>query len=432
MNLVLLVLQITVVLVVARLVGDLFLKIGQPRVNGEMFAGILLGPSLLGWVWPQASHYLFPPTSIEFLNALGQLGVILFMFLAGLGINPKELASQARATIAASLASIIAPFLLAFALAAYLHPRLAPPGVDFTNFALLIGAGMTITAFPMLAKLLLERNILGTRLGTVAVACSCVAGVATWCILAYIVVLIKASQNKLVLYLTFAGIVLLFIATFALVKPLLRRLEEQYIQGAGLGEKPMALVMILTAAVAVCAGYLGLHPLFGAFLVGAAMPKGNRFVSYVSSRLDVITLSVLLPLYLAFSGLRTNVLTLRGAQMWLICGLIIVVGILGKVVASTLAAWAAGMPLREAAGLGSLLNMRGLICLIVLNIGLDLKIFNTVIFSMMVVMALVNTLLTLPMFDFFCPREMFQEASGGKTREPALAPALDLSDVSAG
>src|SRR5439155_3367 len=254
MNLVLLVLQITVVLIVARLVGDLFLKIGQPRVNGEMFAGILLGPSLLGWVWPQASHYLFSPTSIEFLNALGQLGVILFMFLAGLGINPKELASQARATIAAS----------------------------------------------------------------------------------------------------FAGIILLFIATFALVKPLLRRLEEQYIQGAGLGEKPMALVMILTAAVAVCAGYLGLHPLFGAFLVGAAMPKGNRFVSYVSSRLDVITLSVLLPLYLAFSGLRTNVLTLRGTQMWLICGLIIVVGILGKVVASTLAAWAAGMPLREAAGLGSL------------------------------------------------------------------------------
>jgi Kef-type K+ transport system membrane component KefB len=423
MNLVLLVLQITVVLIVCRLVGDLFLKIGQPRVNGEMFAGILLGPSLLGWVWPQGSHYLFPPSSIEFLNALGQLGVILFMFLAGLGINPGKLASQARATIAASIASILAPFLLAFALSSYLYPRLAPAGVGFTNFALLMGAGMTITAFPMLAKLLLERNILGTQLGTVAVACSCLAGVATWCILAYIVVLIKASQNKSMLYLTFAGIVFLFVGTFTLVKPLLQRFERQYRQEGVLGEKAMAIIMILTVAVAVCAGYLGLHPLFGAFLVGAAMPKGSRFVSYVTGRLEVITLSVLLPLYLAFSGLRTNVLTLRGAQMWLICGLIIVVGILGKVVASMLAAWASGMPWRESAGLGSLLNMRGLICLIVLNIGLDLKIFNTVIFSMMVVMALVNTLLTLPMFDWFCPREMFQETRGVGTPQTDSVPA---------
>jgi Kef-type K+ transport system membrane component KefB len=431
MNLTLLALQITVVLIVCRLVGDVFLKIGQPRVNGEMFAGVLLGPSLLGWVSPQISHYLFPPTSVEFLNVLGQTGVILFMFMAGLGINPAELASQARATITASIASIAVPILLAFAISVYLHPRLAPEGVSFTNFALLMGAGMTITAFPMLAKLLLERNILGTQMGTVAVACSCVAGVATWCILAYIVLLIKA-QAKFMLYLTFVGIILLFVAAFTVVKPLLRRLGDQYEQTGVLGEKPMAIVMIVTVAIAVCAGYLGLHPLFGAFLAGAAMPKGKRFIAYVTSRLEVITLSVLLPLYLAFSGLRTNVLTLRGVQMWLICGGVILVGILGKVVAPALAAWASGMPFREAAGLGSLLNMRGLICLIVLNIGLDLKVFNTPIFSLMVVMALVNTLLTLPMFDYFCPREMFQQASEGATVEPAPATALGLSDVSAG
>ena len=171
-----LVIQIAVVLAVARQVGTLFLKIGQPRVNGEMFAGILLGPSLLGWLWPNASQYLFPPASVEFLNALGQVGVVLFMFLAGLGINPADLASQARATTTTAITGIAAPFGLAFALSAYIQPRLAPEA-NFTNFALLMGAGMTITAFPMLAKLLLERDILGSRLGTVAVACSCVAGV---------------------------------------------------------------------------------------------------------------------------------------------------------------------------------------------------------------------------------------------------------------
>ena len=426
MNLVLLMLQITVVLIVSRIVGDLFLKIGQPRVNGEMFAGILLGPSLLGWVLPQAAHYLFPTTTFDFLNALGQLGVVLFMFLAGLGINPNSLASKKGPTIAASLASIVVPIALAFGLATYIHPRYAPEGASFMNFALLLGAGMTITAFPMLAKLLLERNILGTQLGTVAVACSCIAGVVTWCMLAYIVVMVKA-QSKLMLYLTFAGIVALFVVMFTLVRPQMKRFERLFTASGALGEMPMAIMMILIVIVAAAAGYLGLHPLFGAFLVGAVMPKGNRFIAYVTGRLEVITLSLLLPLYLAFSGLRTNVLTIKGAQMWLVCGLIIVVGILGKVVASAVAAWMAGMPIREAAGLGSLLNMRGLICLIVLNIGLDLKIFNTPIFSMMVVMALVNTLLPMPMFDWFCPREMFAKSANIEAR---MAP-LDLGGVSA-
>ena len=265
LNLVILVLQMTVVLVVCRLVGDLFVKVGQPRVNGEIFPGILLGPSLLGWVWPQATHYLFAPSSTEFLNALGQLGVILFMFLAGLGINPGELASQAKATVAASIASIVAPFALAFALSVYLYPRFASPAVSFTSFALLMGAAMTITAFPMLAKLLLERNMLSTQIGTVAVACSCITGVATWCILAYIVMLLKANHNKLTLWLTFAGIIILFVAMFSLVKPLLRRLQDRYREKGGLGEQAMAIVMILVAAAAVCAGYLGLHPLFERF-----------------------------------------------------------------------------------------------------------------------------------------------------------------------
>ena len=428
MNLVLLMLQITVVLIVCRLTGDVFLRIKQPRVNGEMFAGILLGPSLLGWIWPQAAQYLFPENTFQLLNAAGQLGVVFFMFLAGLAIDPSCLSGKKGPTLAASLASILAPVGLAFALAVYLHPRYAPQGANFTNFALLLGAAMTITAFPMLAKLLLERDILGTQLGTVAVACSCIAGVVTWCMLAYIVVVVKA-QSTLTLYLTFAGIVALFVLMFTAVKPRLAQFERLYEHNGALGEKAMAIMVILIAVVATAAGYLGLHPLFGAFLVGAAMPKSSRFVAYVVGRFEVITLSLLLPLYLAFSGLRTNLLAIRGTEMWLVCGLITLVGVLGKVVASALAAWIAGMPYREAAGLGSLLNMRGLICLIVLNIGLDLKLFNTAIFSMMVVMALVNTLLPMPMFDWFCPRETPTAISAAKRGEVAVG--LDLEGAAA-
>jgi K+:H+ antiporter len=428
LNLVTLVLQMAVVLGLCRLVGDLFLKIHQPRVNGEMFAGILLGPSLLGWVAPQLSRYLFPPSSFDFLNALGQLGVVLFMFLAGLAIDPGELKSQAKATISVTIASIGAPMLLAFALAVYLHPRVASPGVSFVNFALLLGAAMTITAFPMLAKLLLERNMLSSPLGTVAVGSACVAGVFTWCVLAYVVARIKNPQNKLTLWLTFVGIVLFTAVMFYVVKPWLQRFGDLYREGGALNEKAMAMMMVIVVVASVCSGYLGLHPLFGAFLVGAVMPKTNRFGAYITSRLEVITTAVLLPLYLAFSGLRTNLLTLRGGQMWLITGLIVLVAILGKVVASALAGWASGMKLREAAGLGSLLNMRGLICLIVLNIGLDLKVLNSTIFSMMVVMALVNTFLTLPMFDWFCPRQAAVEkavevASAAQLGSRAYAPA---------
>ncbi len=424
LNLVALVLQMAVILGLCRLVGDFFLKIRQPRVNGEMFAGILLGPSLLGWVAPQVSRYLFPPASFDFLNALGQLGVILFMFLAGLSINPGDLKSQAKSTIAVTLASIGAPMLLAFGLATYLHPRLASPGVNFTNFALLLGAAMTITAFPMLAKLLLERNMLSSPMGTVAVGSACVAGVFTWCVLAYVVARIKNPGSKLGLYLTFVGILLFIAAMFSVVKPVLARFGALYSQGGGLNENAMAIMMVIVVAASVISGYLGLHPLFGAFLAGAVMPKIKGFGGYVAGKLEVITTAVLLPLYLAFSGLRTNLLTLKGAQMWMLTGLIILVAIFGKVVASALAGWASGMKLKEAAGLGSLLNMRGLICLIVLNIGLDLKVFNSAIFSMMVVMALVNTFLTLPMFDWFCPRNQTSEkAERASSQMPELATA---------
>jgi len=191
LNLVTLVLQVSVVLVACRLMGDVFLKIRQPRVNGEMFAGILLGPSLLGLVAPRASAVLFPPSTLEFLNALGQLGVVFFMFMAGLEIDPAQLKGQGRAASSSSLVSIIAPFLLAYPLALYLYPRVSSPSVNFSHFTLFVGAATSITAFPMLARILSERNILASRLGVVSITCAATAGVATWCVLSYIVMIIK-------------------------------------------------------------------------------------------------------------------------------------------------------------------------------------------------------------------------------------------------
>lgn len=403
LNLVTLVLQIALVLVVCRLAGELFLKIRQPRVNGEMFAGVLLGPSLLGTVAPHLSAYVFPQQTLEFLNALGQIGVVIYMFLAGLEIDPDELKKQIGAAAVSSVACVAAPFILAYPLALYLFPHVAPQGASFLNFTLFLGAATSITAFPMLARILAERGILTSRLGVVSVTAAALAGVATWCILAYIVLLIKSAHGTTALLWTLAGIVAFTVAVLTVVRRPLRGYGAVFQKEGVLSDRAMASMMILLVAGGVCTGYLGLHPLFGAFLIGMAMPKDLRFVQHVRGRLETITLAVLLPLYFAFSGLRTNVLTVRGAQMWTWCAVIIGVSIAGKLLAPMLAARAAGMPLGESAGLGALLNTRGLIALVVFNIGLDLNVISVSLFSMLVMMALVNTVLTTWLLDLFHP-----------------------------
>ena len=426
LNLVTLVLQITLVLVVCRLAGELFLKIRQPRVNGEMFAGILLGPSLLGAMAPHASAYIFPKTTLEFLNALGQIGVVIYMFLAGLEIDPDALKKQAASAATASIACVAAPFLLAYPLALYLLPRVASPGTNFLNFTLFLGAATSITAFPMLARILAERGMLTSRLGLVSVASAAVAGVATWCILAYIVLLIKSAKGGSALLWTVAGIVAFAVLMFGIARPMLRVYGTSFLQNGALTDRAMAALMILLVAAGVCTGYLGLHPLFGAFVLGMVLPKDLRFIRYVRGRLDTITLAVLLPLYFAFSGLRTNVLEVKGAQMWMWCGLIVGIAILGKVVAPMLAAWATGMPLRESAGLGALLNTRGLIALVVFNIGLDLKVISPTLYSMLVMMALVNTILTTWLLDLFYPIKLYQKTSQVTVAPPGAIERLEV------
>jgi Kef-type K+ transport system membrane component KefB len=422
-NLFTLVLQLAVVLAVCRVVGELFRKIHQPRVVGEMFAGIMLGPSLLGWVTPHFSAYLFPVSSLGFLNALSQVGVIVFMFLVGLGINPRELKKQGHAAVLTSHVSITAPFVLAAFLSLYLYPRLSDDSVAFTNFALFMGAAMSITAFPVLARILSERNMLGSRLGTVAIACAAVDDVTGWCILAYIVVLIRSAHSSTSIWVTTAGLAVFGLIMIYGVRRLLRGYERVYKATGALSENLLALMLLLVLASALFTEVLGIHLLFGAFLMGAIMPKQRHFVRYVLDRFETVTVTLLLPLFFAFTGLRTNIGLVKGPEMWMYCGLIILVATVGKLGGSTLASWVTGIPLREAASLGTLMNTRGLMELVILNIGLDIGVISPALFSMMVIMALFTTFMTTPVLKLICPKELLEsvpEKAGTRPSTPTL------------
>src|SRR5215471_118045 len=423
LNLFTLVLQIAVVLATCRITGSVFLKIAQPRVVGEMFAGIMLGPSLLGAIAPQWSAFLFPPSSLGFLNALSQVGVIVFMFLVGLGINPRELKSQGHASVLTSHVSITAPFVLASFLAVYLYPRLSDSGVPFTSFALFMGAAMSITAFPVLARILTERNMLHSRLGTVAIACAAVDDVTGWCILAYIVLFIRAANTGHPILFTVGGLIAFALVMVYGVKRLLKRFESLYRQQGQLSENAIALMLLLALASALFTEWLGIHLLFGSFLMGTIMPKEQKFVRYVVDKFQTIVVTMLLPLFFAFTGLRTNIGLVKGPEMWMYCVAIILVATLGKLGGSMLASWWSGMPAREAAGLGTLMNTRGLMELVILNIGLDIKVISPALFSVMVLMALTTTFMTSPMLEAICPDRMLREPAD----EPIAAGQLGLN-----
>jgi Kef-type K+ transport system membrane component KefB len=423
-NLFTLVLQITVILAVCRIVGSLFQKIHQPRVVGEMFAGILLGPSLLGWVAPHFSAYLFPSSSLGFLNALSQVGVVIFMFLVGLGINPKELKHQSHAAVLVSHVSITAPFVLASLLALYLYPRLSNDSVSFPNFALFMGAAMSITAFPVLARILNERDMMQSRLGTIAIACAAVDDVTGWCILAYIVVLIRAAHQTTSIWITIGGI--LFFAALMIygVRFLLRGYEHAFRKNGEISENGMAFLILLAMVSALCTERLGIHLLFGSFLMGAIMPKEPKFVRYVLDRFETVTITLLLPLFFAFTGLRTNIGLMKGPAMWFYCALIILAATGGKLGGSTIGGWLSGMPVREAAGLGTLMNTRGLMELVILNIGLDIKVISPALFSMMVVMALFTTFMTTPVLELICPDQALRTVP-----KKVSAPSVALQEI---
>lgn len=417
-NLVLLVLQITVVIAASSAVAIVFQKMRQPKVIGEMFAGIMLGPSLFGWVAPHLSATLFPASSLGYLNALSQVGVVFYMFLVGVALNPKALREHGQMAVLTSHVSIIAPFVLGSALALFLYPRLSDDSVGFTGFALFMGAAMSITAFPVLARILSERGMLGTKLGSLAIACAAVDDVTGWCILAYIVLVVRTHQQAATpLWVTIGGLAVFSLLMLYVVKRLLRRFETVYKRRGQLSENVLALMVLIVLLSAVTTERLGLHLLFGSFLAGAIMPKDRKFVRYILDNFESTTVVLLLPLYFAFTGLRTSVQLIQGSGMWLICTAIILIAIIGKLGGCMVAALCAGSRWRESAALGILMNTRGLMELVILNIGLDIGVISPALFSMMVLMALVTTFMTAPMFEWVYPMRLIREETTESSKD---------------
>lgn len=401
-NLLLLLVQVALIVACARLLSRLFRAIHQPQVIGEMVAGLMLGPSLLGWAAPELSHTLFSPASLGFLSSISQLGLLVFMFLVGLEMDPKLLHGRGHTVVVTSHVSIIVPFMLGALLAYALYPRLSSSEVSFMGFALFMGAAMSMTAFPVLARILTEKGLLHTRVGAVALACAAVDDVTAWSILAAVVLLICASAASMPLWTTLSGSALYVLAMIFAVRPLLQRFAERFRADGRLTHDRLAAILVLALVSALVTEWLGIHALFGAFLAGAVMPKDTAFVRALASKLADMTVVLLLPLFFAFTGLRTSIGLISG-DLWAVCGIVIAAAVAGKWGGSMVAARITGMGWREATAVGVLMNTRGLMELVILNVGLDIGVISPTLFAIMVLMALVTTFMTTPLVGWIYP-----------------------------
>jgi Kef-type K+ transport system membrane component KefB len=388
---------LTVIMVTARLVGALFARVYQPAVIGEVVGGILLGPSLLGRVWPEGAAMLFPAESGPFLGVLAQLGVILYMFLVGLELDLRVLRSRVAITLAISITSIVVPFGLGAALAWPLYAALAPTGVAFTSFTLFLGVSMSITAFPVLARILGDRGLQRTYMGIVALTCAAIADAVAWCLLAFVVSVTQATPGAAMLTVALTAVYIAAMLTVgrSVMAAIVARLDSS----PRIGERSLALVLVAVLLSAVATEFIGIHAIFGAFLLGAIIPHESLIARHVTERLEDIVRVMFLPAFFAFTGLRTEIGLVQTAEDWLLCGAIIVVATAGKFGGTVLASKAVGLDWRDSAALGILMNTRGLVELIVLNIGLDLGVISPRLFTMLVIMALVTTLMTSPILS---------------------------------
>ncbi len=414
---VLILIEILIVIGGSRLVGWAFRSIDQPLVIGEIVAGIALGPSLLGWLAPDLSALLFPIAAIPFLNVLSQIGLIFFMFLIGLELDPKYLRGNLKTAIVTSGVSILVPFSLAGILSLLIYPILSNNSVSFTAFALFLGAAMSITAFPVLARIITENNLQNTRLGTLALTCAAVDDVTAWCLLALAIAVTRtnsmAGAIPIIIYsMLYIG------AMLTLGRWLLQFLANYYDRTGKLSQLMLAAIYMAVVASALITEAIGIHLIFGAFLMGAAMPKNPRLVREIAQKTEDFVLIFLLPVFFAYSGLKTQVGLLNSPDLWLLCAAILGVAIVGKYFGTYYAARSCKLDRQEASALGWLMNTRGLTELIVLNIGLDLGVISPILFTMLVIMALVTTFMTSPLLEWTYPKKSIRLHS---QPEPDLA-----------
>ena len=400
--------QIITIIIVARLLSWICTKIGQPTVIGEIIAGIVLGPSLIGLYFPEFSTALFPVQSLGNLQFLSQIGLILFMFMVGMELDLKTLKNKAHDAVVISHASIIIPFALGMGLAYFIYKSFAPQGVQFLSFGLFIGIAMSITAFPVLARIVHERGIHKTRLGAIVITCAATDDITAWCILAAVIAIVKAGSFVSSLYTIAIAVSYVFIM-IKVIRPFLKRVGDLYPSRETMSKQVVALFFLTLIFSAYATEVIGIHALFGAFMAGTIMPENKKFRNLFTEKVEDVALVLLLPLFFVFTGLRTQVGLINDPYLWKITGLIILVAITGKFVGSALSAKFVGQNWRDSLTIGALMNTRGLMELVVLNIGYDLGILSPEVFSMMVIMALVTTFMTGPALDLI--KRIFRQAS---------------------
>jgi Kef-type K+ transport system membrane component KefB len=405
-----LLLQLATILCACRIISFLGRRyLGQTDVVCEMIAGVLLGPSLFGILAPEIQQWLFPKIplllengskipnpSMSILFAMSQVGLVIYMFLIGLEFNTDLIKHRLRSASLVSIMGIMAPFLLGAIAAVFLYPNggLFTPGMNPWTAALYLGASMSITAFPMLARMLYERGIAQTRMGTLALAAGSMDDAIAWCLLAIVLASVKSSAN--IAFLAIGGGLAYALVMVVIAKPRLKVFARWTQQDGEVTRQTLLFVLVALMLCAWFTDFIGIYAVFGAFILGTVMPRG-AFAQQVHTQTEVLTTSLFLPIFFVFSGLNTQIGLVNTPQLWFITVLIVAIAVLGKGIACMLAAKAAGENWRDSATIGSLMNARGLMELIILNIGLEQKVITPTLFTIMVIMAILTTLMTSPL-----------------------------------
>ncbi len=388
--------QMAIVVLVTAVCGWLARKVGQSRVIGEIIGGILVGPSVFGRFAPHLSAQLFPPSSLGSFEILSTVGLVLFLFLIGMELDYEQLYKQRFTAVMASGMSIVLPFAMGALLAHSLRVRFAPHGIGSLPFVLFLGIAMSITAFPVLARILEERHLQGTALGTTAILCAAVDDVVAWVLLAFALALVGGQDAPSSLLFRLAALLVYLVLMVGVLRPLAAWLVRRHAKPA-LSFELLGVIVAGALLSASATDKIGVHPLFGAFIAGVCFPRVPEWQYQIRERLDILVSVLLLPLFFALTGMRTRLDLLNDANMWLWAGIVLAAAVFGKMGGAALAARWTGQSWRDAAALGALLNTRGLVELIVLNIAYSVGAFTPTLFTMMVVMALVTTMLTTPL-----------------------------------
>ena len=406
-----LLLQIISILLVSRVFGFLFVKIGQPTVIGEILAGIVLGPSLLGYFFPEAYSFLFTPDSLSNIYILSEIGLVLFMFVIGMELDLSALKNKMGTTFVISQASIVIPYFMGMWLAYYLYEEFAAGQTDFISFALFIGISMSITAFPVLARIVQEKGLTKSHLGTISIASAAFNDVTAWCVLAAVIAISKTGSLYSSLFNIGLAVAYILVMMF-LVKPFLKRIGEIYKNSEVVNKSVFAFFLLVLIISAYITQLIGIHALFGAFLAGVIMPPLPSFRKLIVDKVEDVSLTLLLPLFFVYTGLRTEIGLLNTPYLWWIAFIFIVVAVVGKFIGSAFSAKVLGETWKDSLSIGILMNTRGLMELIVLNIGYEMGILPPPIFVMLVIMALVTTFMTTPilsLINFLFPEKRIRE-----------------------